>query len=76
LVLGVVLASWLSGCAGGSQADVSAKENEVFKHPANVDMIKVPPNAFSHKGPAFIGAPSGATRAGGTTPSRTTATGN
>jgi len=60
-LLVLVASASLYGCSGGSSASVTAKEEEMFKHPEKVDMSKLPPINFAHKGPAFIGKPSGAT---------------
>jgi len=61
---GMVLATLgvcvLAGCSG-SGTSVTAKEEEMFRHPAKVDLSKLPPINFSHKGPMYVGAPSGAT---------------
>jgi hypothetical protein len=57
-MLGAVV---IGGCSGGSEASVSSKEEEMFKHPAKVDLSKIPPIDFKRKGPSFIGKPTGAT---------------
>jgi len=58
----------IAGCSGGSDASVSAKEQEQFKHPAKVDLSKIPPIDFTRKGPSFIGKPTGATGRPNTVP--------
>jgi hypothetical protein len=71
-IAAIVLAS-VCGCS--SDSSVSKADEENFRHPHQADMSKLPPDAFKPKGPAFIGAPSGATRPGAKPPP-TTAVGN
>jgi len=59
--LGAILVGLAIGGCGASDAKVSAKEEEMFKHPAKVDLKSLPPINFSHKGPQFIGKASTAT---------------
>jgi|GEM_PF-4568444 len=53
----------LAGCGSGDASTVTSAEEQAFKHPAPIDMSKVPANAFAHKGPMYIGQPSHGTAA-------------
>lgn len=63
----LLAAGLLAGCLGGD-ATATKDEEEMFKNPKPVERDKVPANVFEHKGPAFIGEPTGATKPSGDKP--------
>ena len=63
--LAILLSGLGIGCSGTQSASVTPQEEEMFKHPAKVDMSKIPANAFKTKGPMFVGKPTGATHPSG-----------
>lgn len=67
-LIAIPLALAMAGCSAGSQAQVTAEEENMYKHPEAVDRSKIPADVFKTRGPAFIGKPTGATNPSGATP--------